>query len=199
MELRLDSLRIGVRRMEEKSLKPEELKEANNKSKSKVKVEVKVNQSIQKPMNESNKEQDDEVVEVMTVREEVRRYLVMSRVGKGVQVLEVETKLGVEIKLSNIRVELRVTRERVEKAREMVEALCRETVIIHIAHFGSPPRERKINFEVCFTAGFSGKIVNSSMNEVFHTGATREAAYSHCTMVNYSRKRVTQNPRPSEA
>ena len=63
------------------------------------------------------------------------------------------------------------------------------------AHLGSPPRERKVHFEVCFTAGFSGKIVNSSMNEVYHTGATREAAYSHCTMVNYSRKRVTQNPR----
>ena len=54
------------------------------------------------------------------------------------------------------------------------------------AHFGSPPRERKVHFEVCFTAGFSGKIVNSSMNEVYHTGAMCEATYSHCTMVNYS-------------
>ena len=70
---------------------------------------------------------------------------------------------------------------------------------MHTAHLGSPPRERRVHFEVCFTAAFSGKIVISSMNEVYHTGATREAAYSHCTMVNYSRKRVTQNPRPSEA
>jgi len=33
------------------------------------------------------------------------------------------------------------------------------------------------------------------MNELYQTGATREAAYRHCTMGKNSRKRVTQNPR----
>ena len=68
-----------------------------------------------------------------------------------------------------------------------------------IAHLGSPPRERRSHFEVYFTARFKGKSVPCTMNELYQTGATREAAYSHCTMGNNSRKRVTQNPRPSEA
>ena len=67
------------------------------------------------------------------------------------------------------------------------------------AHLGSPPRERKSNFEVYFSARFKGKTVQCTMNELYQTGATREAAYRHCTMGNNSRKRVTQNPRPSEA
>ena len=40
---------------------------------------------------------------------------------------------------------------------------------------------------------------SSAMNELYLTGATREDACAHCTMRKYSRKRVTQKPRPSEA
>ena len=50
-----------------------------------------------------------------------------------------------------------------------------------------------------FTAGFTNKSVPCTMNEVYLTGATREAACAYCTMRKYSRKRVTQKPRPSEA
>ena len=44
-----------------------------------------------------------------------------------------------------------------------------------------------------FTAGFRGETVQYPMNELKQTGATREAAYTHCTTGKCSRKFVTQN------
>ena len=44
-----------------------------------------------------------------------------------------------------------------------------------IAHMGSPPRERRVYFEACFTAGYSGKTVQCTMNELHQTGTTCEA------------------------
>ena len=67
------------------------------------------------------------------------------------------------------------------------------------AHLGNPCRERRSYFAVYFTAGFNNKTVPCTMNELYLTGATREAACAHCTMRKYSRKRITQKPRPSEA
>ena len=67
------------------------------------------------------------------------------------------------------------------------------------AHLGNPCREQRSYFAVYFTAGFNNKTVPCTMNELYLTGATREAACAHCTMRKYSRKCVTQKPRPSEA
>ena len=66
------------------------------------------------------------------------------------------------------------------------------------AHLGNPSRERRSHFTVYFSAGFSDKTVPCTMNELYLTGATREDACAHCTMRKYSRKRVTQNVRPSQ-
>ena len=43
-----------------------------------------------------------------------------------------------------------------------------------------------------FSAGFSDKTVPCTMNELYLTGATHEAACAHCTMGKYGRKLVTQ-------
>jgi len=133
-------LRISVTRVEEKmeslvkneekSLKTEKPKKASYEVKSKVKGEVKVSRSIQKPVIESKK--DCEVVEEMTVREEEIRYLVMNRAGKGYKVGEIKIKSGAEIKLCERRAELKGTKEMVGMAKEMVRAVCKETVVIHI-------------------------------------------------------------------
>ena len=63
----------------------------------------------------------------------------------------------------------------------MLGFLALQTDVVYTAHLGSPPRERKVHFEACFNAGFSGKTVQCSMNQLYQTGATREAAYGHCT------------------
>ena len=61
------------------------------------------------------------------------------------------------------------------------------------AHLGNASRERRSHFAVYFTAGFSNKTVPCTMNELYLTGATREAEWAHYTMRKYSRKHVTQN------
>ena len=45
----------------------------------------------------------------------------------------------------------------------------------HNAHLGNACRERRSHFAVYFTAGFSNKTVPCTMNELYLTGATREA------------------------
>ena len=74
-----------------------------------------------------------------------------------------------------------------------------ERIIRSSAHLGNPCRERRSHFAVYFTVGFNNKTVRCTMNELYLTGATHEAACAHCTVRKYSRKRVTQKPRPSEA
>ena len=41
---------------------------------------------------------------------------------------------------------------------------------------GKSPQGTKEHFEVCFTASFKGKTVQCTMNELYRSGATREAA-----------------------
>ena len=142
MEEGLDYLGMSVRRMEEKleslmksdekSQTPEELKKASNVVGSKGKSEVEVSQTIQKSVIESEQEEDCEVVEVIPVRQGMEKYMAMNRVGKGFKADEVRAKSGAEVKLSDRRIEVRGSREKVEKAKEMVEAVCKETVVIHM-------------------------------------------------------------------
>ena len=41
---------------------------------------------------------------------------------------------------------------------------------------GKSPQGTKVHFEVCFTASFKGKTVQCTMNELYRSGAMREAA-----------------------
>ena len=60
-------------------------------------------------------------------------------------------------------------------------------ILSTIIHLGNPSRERRSHFTVYFTAGFRSKTVPSTMNELYLTWATGEAAYSQCTIEKYSR------------
>ena len=46
----------------------------------------------------------------------------------------------------------------------------------HQFTLGKSPQGTKEHFEVCFTASFKGKTVQCTMNELYRSGATREAA-----------------------
>ena len=48
-------------------------------------------------------------------------------------------------------------------------------------------------------AGFSNKTAPCTINELYLTGAAREATCTDCTMGKYGRKRITQKLQPSEA
>ena len=54
-----------------------------------------------------------------------------------------------------------------------------EIILIILRHhctLGKSPQGTKEHFEVCFTASFKGKTVQCTMNELYRSGATREAA-----------------------
>jgi len=190
MELRLDSLKMSVRRMEEslvnseeKSRKPEELKKASNVVESKVKSEVEVSQE---------QEQDCESVEVIPVRQEVEKYLGITKVTryfpkgknrarKRFKVDDIRTKSGAEIKLSDRRVELRGTRVEVEKAKEMVNAICKETVVIHmegiqIKHFKRSGEGGRIQDATGASVEFESKAKKGRSSPVCICGTREEVA-----------------------
>ena len=49
------------------------------------------------------------------------------------------------------------------------------SLFVHNAHLGNSCRERRSHFAVYFIAGFNNKTVPCTMNELYLTGATREA------------------------
>ena len=83
-------------------------------------------------MFKSEEKQECEVVDVINVRQEEEKYLVKNSVRKVAKVTRIGAKSGAEMKLSDRRVELRGSREKVEKAKEMVRAICKKTVVIHM-------------------------------------------------------------------
>ena len=116
---------------EEKTLMTKELKKTSIEVEVKTKSEAKKSQSNEESTLEGE-EQDCEVVEVMTVRLEEGKCLTKKRAGKGVKANEIGVMSGAGINLRGGRVELRGTKERVEKAKELLDAVCRETVVIHM-------------------------------------------------------------------